>query len=121
MSATIIPFPSHRFTVVDAARLHEVASAMIATGIWGRVQYVGAAQGPGFDTVLIYMPDSSNPIFIIERQKNGSYSLVDCTTMSVMANARTLDGAFAPLETVIHLAEIAEGPVDLKRLHWNIW
>ncbi|MFM9844056.1 MAG: hypothetical protein ACKVOI_13910 [Dongiaceae bacterium] len=121
MSATIIPFPSHRFTVVDAARLHEVASAMIATGIWGRVQYVGAAQGPGFDTVLIYLPDSSNPIFIVERQTNGSYSMVDCTTMSIMASARTLDGALAPLETVIRLVETAHGPVDLKRLQWNFW
>ena len=56
-----------------------------------------------------------------QRQKNGSYSLIDCTTMSVMANARTLDGAFAPLETVIRLAEAAQGPIDLKRMHWNIW
>jgi hypothetical protein len=94
---------------------------MIATGIWGRVQYLGAAKGPGFDTVLIYLPESSSPIFVIERQKNGSYSIVDCTTMSVMANARTLDGAFAPLETVIRLAETAEGPGDLERLRWNIW
>ena len=94
---------------------------MIAMEIWGRVQYVGAAQGPGFNIMLVFLPDCSNPVFTFERHKNGSYSMIDCTTMSVMANARSLDGAFAPLETVIRLAETAQGSVDLERLRWNVW
>lgn len=121
MSARIIPFPSHRFTVVDAERLHDVASAMIATGIWGRVQYVGAAQGPGFNIVLVFLPDCSNPVFTFERHKNGSYSMIDCTTMSVMASGRTLEAALAPLQPVINLAESAPGQIDFKQLHWNVW
>jgi hypothetical protein len=121
MSATIIPFPSQRFTVVDAGRLNDVAALMIAMGVWGGIQYVGAAKGPGFDTVLIYMPGASNPIFLIERRKNGSYVMTDCSSMTEMSNARTLDGALQPLAPVIRLAETSHAPAEVKRLHWNVW
>jgi len=121
MSAEIISFPSQRFTVVDAERLHEMALAMIDLGVWGRVQYVGASQGPGFNIVLIYLPDSSNPIFTLERHRDGSYSLIDCTTTSLIGIGHTLDEALEPLEPVLRLAGTAPGQVDLKRVQWNIW
>jgi len=123
MSATIIPFPSQRFTAVDADRLKDLASAMIAIGAWGRVEYLShsAAQGLGFESVLIYLPDGGYPIFVIERQRNGNYSLIDCATMAVLTNAKTLGGALAPLKPVIRLAETCGSSDPPRKLQWNLW
>ena len=123
MTATIIPFSSQRFTVIDADRLNDLASAMIAIGAWGRVQYLshGAAERPGFEAVMIYLPDGAYPVFVIERQKNGDYTLIDCTTMAALATARTLDGALVPLQPVIRLAEAGRDDALPSRLQWNLW
>src|SRR5262245_40404621 len=116
MTARIIPFPSHRFSAVDADILHGVESTMIAIGVWGRVQYLDAAQGPGFDMVLIYSPDALAPNLIIKRQKTGVYMLIDSMSMEVMATAKTLDDLLAPLEPVIRVAETAPDS-GVRRLH----
>ena len=105
MSAKIISFPSHRFSAVDADKLHDVVSIMTAIGAWGRVQYLDASRGPGFDMVLIYSPDALVPNLIIKRQKNGTYLLVDSATMAVTAAAKTLDDLLAPLEPVLRVVE----------------
>jgi hypothetical protein len=96
---------------------------MIAIGAWGRVQYLahGEAEGLGFDSVLIYLPDGAYPIFVIERQTNGNYSLIDCTTMAALTNAKTLGGALAPLKPVIRLAEACRSDDPPRKLQWNLW
>ena len=116
MSAKIISFPSHRFSVVDADKLHDVVSTMTAIGVWGRVQYLDTSHGPGFDMVLIYSPDAHAPNLLIKRQRNGAYLLMDCGTMAVMAVAKTLDDLLAPLEPVLRVAEAPGNEKGIRRL-----
>jgi hypothetical protein len=116
MSAKIISFPSHRFSAVDADKLRDVVDIMTAIGVWGRVQYLDASRGPGFDMVLIYSPDSLAPNLILKRQGNGLYLLVDSVTMAVMATAKTLDDLLAPLEPFIRVAESAGNERGMRKL-----
>jgi hypothetical protein len=115
MSAKIISFPSHRFSAVDADKLRDVVSIMTAIGAWGRVQYLDASRGPGFDMVLIYSPDALVPNLIIKRQKNGAYLLMDSATMAVTAAAKTLDDLLAPLEPVLRVVEAPGNENGVRR------
>ena len=77
MSATVLAFRDHHFTVLDSERLDSLSLAMIDIGAWERVFHVA-----------------------IERRRNGTYWLIDCTTMHPMVSAKTLGPVLSLFEDI---------------------
>jgi hypothetical protein len=102
MSATILAFRDHHFTVLDAERLDSLASAMIDIGAWERVFHVASDRpgAPGFEAMLVYLPDEIYPAYSVERHRNGSYWLIDCSTMRPMVSAKTLGPVLSSFEDI---------------------
>jgi hypothetical protein len=119
MTATIISFRSHRFTAVDVETLDNAASAMVALGMWGRLQYINASPGPGFEMALIFAPDALAPNLIIKRHRNGTYLLVDSVSMAILSTGRALDDLLAPLQPLIRPAATDAAESGPRKWHWN--
>jgi hypothetical protein len=102
MSATILPFRDHHFTVVDTERLDGLAAAMITIGAWERVNHIASDRNCdwGFEAMLVYVPGDVDRSYSIERHRNGAYWLIDCETMCPLVSARTLTPVLSPFNII---------------------
>jgi hypothetical protein len=92
MSATIIDFPSYRFTTADLQHLRQLTRDMIGRGLWDSCErHTGeGAISLRYDRWLVFTDALSDASFSIERRSTGRYVLVDARTGAALAGGGSI-------------------------------
>lgn len=92
MTADILDFPTHRFTIADLEHLAQISENMIARGIWHdwRRDPDRGAERLRYDRWLVFTAPADDAVFSIERRSTGRYFLTDARSGACLLSGRTL-------------------------------
>jgi hypothetical protein len=69
---SVVPFSSARFTPADLAEFNRVSLPRCARGLWSAISRQTMRDR---DRLAVYTAGAKNPLFTVERDGSGSYSL----------------------------------------------
>jgi hypothetical protein len=92
VTADIVDFPMHRFTIADLEHLAQISENMIARGIWHAWKHDPdrGAQGLRYERWLVFTVPADDAAFSIERRSTGRYFLTDARSGACLLSGRTL-------------------------------